>query len=370
MDICEKLYEYLGKALFNYDLPGLAAYAQRGRSESGELSFTAAVGFMDMAEKIPIESGSVFHLASVCKLFVSICVLQLAEQGLLGLDDRVAEHLPWFSMKDRRYKEITVRHILTHTAGLPDIDEYCWDRPEVDEGALRRYVSSGEIAEASLLWAPGERQFSYSNIGYEILGALIAQVSGQSFEDCMEQRIFQPLGMKDSTFLTFNRTGEGRAMDTGTADRATIQKALCLRTLREAGVCMPHTKDAEKHIIPERYFPYNRAHGPSSTLTSNPADMRKWGTAHLTKKLLKAETYEEAWRPYAQVPNNGEHIGLGWFIRKQKGYTLYGHEGSDDGFRASFWICPELDIQIFVASNISQAPVKKINKNIFEIITE
>ena len=68
------------------------------------------------------------------------------------------------------------------------------------------------------------------------------------------------------------------------------------------------------------------------------------------------------------VPNNGEYIGLGWFIREQCGYRLYGHEGTDDGFRASFWICPDLDAQICVMSNLSEAPVKRINRQIFDML--
>ena len=78
--------------------------------------------------------------------------------------------------------------------------------------------------------------------------------------------------------------------------------------------------------------------------------------------------YEPVWKPQAEVPNNGEKMGIGWFIRKQLGHTLYGHEGSDDGFRASFWICPELDTVTVVLSNLSDAPVKKINKKLFERI--
>jgi CubicO group peptidase (beta-lactamase class C family) len=98
--------------------------------------------------------------------------------------------------------------------------------------------------------------------------------------------------------------------------------------------------------------------------------MRRFGKAHLTGELLSQKSYERALAPYALVPNNGEHIGLAWFIREQEGYRLYGHEGTDDGFRASFWICPQLDVQITVMSNLSGAPVKKINKQLFELLTE
>jgi CubicO group peptidase (beta-lactamase class C family) len=98
--------------------------------------------------------------------------------------------------------------------------------------------------------------------------------------------------------------------------------------------------------------------------------MRRFGKAHLAGALLSPETYERAFTPYALVPNNGEHIGLSWFIREQRSFVLYGHEGTDDGFRASFWICPQLDVQITVMSNLSGAPVKKINKQLFELLMD
>ena len=94
--------------------------------------------------------------------------------------------------------------------------------------------------------------------------------------------------------------------------------------------------------------------------------------------LLRPKTYRKIWRPYATVPNNGEQMGLGWFMREQTvtsddgtscTYQLCGHEGTDDGFRASFWICPELDMVTVVLSNLSGAPVKRINKKLFDRIT-
>ena len=130
-------------------------------------------------------------------------------------------------------------------------------------------------------------------------------------------------------------------------------------------MAQPHQKAADRSIAAVEHYPYTRQHAPSSTLTSNIDDLLSWGRAHLTRSLYAADTYDKIWTPYAEVPNNGEQMGLGWFIRKQHGYTLYGHEGSDDGFRSSFWICPELGLVTVVLSNLSEAPVKKINKKLF-----
>ncbi|MEG0662918.1 MAG: serine hydrolase, partial [Anaerovoracaceae bacterium] len=140
----------------------------------------------------------------------------------------------------------------------------------------------------------------YSNIAYELLVCIIAEVSGLSFLDYMQKHILEPLGMEASTFLTFER--------------------------KEETLAMPYVKDRENHIQPVEHYPYTREHAPSSTLTSNLADLEKWGKAHLGRTLLKEETYKAAFNQYAEVPNNGEGMGYSWFIRKQNGFTLFGHE--------------------------------------------
>jgi CubicO group peptidase (beta-lactamase class C family) len=343
--IKEKLDDYIKKALVNYDLPGLAVGVW-----IGEDIYRGAAGYKDWISRKPLLPEHIFHMASVTKLFVGTSILQLWERGLLELDGLLTAYLPWFEMKDERYREITVRQLLSHTAGLPDVKDYLWDQPETDAGALERYVRSPEVKDAYLLWGPEEGRFSYSNIGYEILGVVISAVSGLSFEDYVKRNLFDPLDMKDSTLLSYER---GIYSETGP----------------DENLCTPHEKDAEKKIVRSPHFPYNRAHGPSSTLTSNILDLEKWGKAHLEQRVLKKETYEVAWQEQALVPNNGEHICLSWFRREQNGFVLYGHEGTDDGFRASFWLCPELELSIAVCANISGAPVKKINKQIFDLIT-
>lgn len=354
--ITKKLDEYLKEAFFHNDLAGLAIGVTVGPDSPLEcrgLNYKNAAGYKNFITKEPLQADNIFHVASVTKLFVGTSVMMLYERGLLELDWPVVKIIPWLLIDDKRYKDITIRQLLTHTAGLTDVSDYGWDKPEFDEAALRRYVQSDEVVKSKLLWNPLERKFKYSNIGYEILGTIIAEIAGVSFEEFVSENILKPLQMTNTTLLTFERAAG----------------SLNLEDLGKVNMAMPHTKDQEKHIILEKQYPYNRAHGPSSTITTNLTDLEKWARANIEKRILKEESYAEIWRPQAQVPNNGEHIGLSWFIREQNGYTLYGHEGNDDGFRASFWICPQLDLHIAVESNISKAPVKGINKKILNIMT-
>lgn len=353
---CNKLDTYLEKALCNYDLPGLAVAVGFGShtDSTHEHAYRQAAGFKAFASKEPLNVHHIFHMASVTKLFVGTAILQLWETGQLDLNETLVQYVPWIKMADERYKKITIRQLLSHTSGMPDCEDYHWDTPATDDEALERYAASPEVTEAHLLWGPEERRFSYSNIGYELLGLVIATISGMTFEQYIQKNIFDPLGMTESSLLTFQRDMKQ--------------------------IAVPHMKNSEKQIIPVKVFPYNRMHAPSSTLTSNLADMERWARAHLDaiyllnlgeenqRLLLKPATYKAALAEQAQVPNNGEHICLSWFKRKQKDYVLYGHEGSDDGFRSSFWICPELDMYLLVVSNLSNGAVKKINKEIFELL--
>ncbi len=350
-NIESKLNEFAEKALVNYDLPGLGIGVSLG-----DYSYAKTVGYKDYPNKEPLKVDDVFHMASVTKLLVGTSILQLEEQGRLAIDEKLETYLPHFTMADHRYKEITLKDLLSHTSGMPDVNDYGWDHPETDEGALERYVLSEEVRGAHLLWAPGSGKFAYSNMAYEILGYVIAKVSGMPFEDYVHSHIFLPLQMTNSSLLTFQRSPEV--------------------------LCTPHGKDENKRIVREPFFPYNRAHGPSSTLTSNLIDLEKLargvlrvyhnrekgkdpeGTHVNEAYLLKADTLQKAWTEIAEVPNNGERICLSWFKRQQENLSLYGHEGTDDGFRASFWICPQLNMHIAVVSNISNGQVKKINKQV------
>ena len=350
-----ELNKFLEKALVNYGLTGLAVNIGIGKDSSNKnsgLKYIKAIGYKNFITKELLQPENIFHMASVTKLFVGASIMLLWEEEMIDLQGYLIDYLPWFKMADKRYKNITIRQLLSHTSGLPDVSNYHWDKPETDEGALERYVRSKEVAEAHLLWEPEEGRFLYSNIGYEILGLVIATLTNMPFEEYVKKNIFEPLSMKDSTLLTFER---GIYEDD-------ISKYVNL--------CTPHEKNSKKEIVKSSHFPYNRAHGPSSTLTSNIYDIEKWALAHMNRKLLKEQTYDIVWQEQALVPNNGEHVCLSWFKREQKGFTLYGHEGTDDGFRASFWICPELELYIVVCSNISNAPVKKISKQIFDLLTD
>lgn len=318
------------EAMRTEHIPGLAV----GIVHAGRLVYAKGFG-VTRPNGPAISPSTLFHIASMTKPFVATSVVQLANAGKVDLDAPVTRYLPYFRMADERARTITVRQMLTHTSGMPDVSDYRWDHPENDAAALERYVRS--LDTLRLLHDPGQG-FRYSNMAYEVLGALVARVSGDSFEDYVEHHILAPLRMNGSTFFP---------------DRAA--PALLAR---------PHTRDSAGATVPVRFFPYNRAHSPSSNLLSSIEDLSHWAAANLNRgelagrRILPATSYDVMWHPYASsaarfVPDDttAAAIGISWFLHPYRGHRLVYHGGGDDGFRSMIILVPDTQDAVIVLTN-------------------
>src|SRR2546429_3641049 len=312
-------------------LPGFAI----GVVKNGKLIYAKGFGVARLGGNAPVTSKSLFHMASVTKTFVATSVMQLVEKGKIDPDAPLIRYLTYFRLDDERYKTITIRQLLSHTSGVPDTVTYNWDKPEYDAGALERFVRS--IADQKLVLAPGEK-FAYSNTGYEILGDVIAKVSGESFEDYVQHNILTPLGMKDSTLL-----------------------------VREANpqlLTSPHVME-NNQVVVSKIFPYNRAHSPSSTLYSSIEDMSRWAIANLNhgeldgKRILKPETIDSMWRPVVDALSMKE--GISWFTTEKQGHRLVLHSGGAVGFDSLVVLAPEDGVAIIAMSNFAASDKTYVN---------
>jgi CubicO group peptidase (beta-lactamase class C family) len=310
-------------------MPGLAIAIVHKDNEV----YSRAFGVRDVETNAPLTTNDLFHWASVTKPFVATAAMQLVEQGKLDLDEKVTAYLPYFRMNDPAYKEITVRHLLTHTAGMPDVRDYEWNKPQYDEEALERWVRS--VGDRTLLYPP-EAGHQYSNIGFEVMGDVLAKVSGKSFEQCVADQIFEPLKMTSATLLIKN---------TDPNDRVS-----------------PHTVKDKKPVVRE-HWPYNRRHAPSSTLIANVHDLGRWAIANLNHgtldgaRILNEDSYDVLWRP---TVDSAPAQGLSWFVGKRNGYRTIEHQGGDQGFRTALVLIPELNLGIAIATNTDRANVNAI----------
>jgi CubicO group peptidase (beta-lactamase class C family) len=311
----------------------------------GEQVYAKGFGVKDIRTLEPVTADSLFHLASISKTFVATGVIQLVERGQLDLDSPVVHYLSDFLLADDRYRQITVRQMLNHTSGMPDTDDYGWDRPEQDDQALERYVHS--LADEKLIASPGEK-FAYSNVAYEVLGLLIARCSGQSFEDYIEQSLLRPLGMNSSTFLKTQVAPE----------HATTPHLL-----------LPPT------VVSSEY-PYNRAHAPSSTLHSSARELCSWAAMNLNqgefqgRRILQAASFEQLWHPYQQTgPDHlSEFAGLSWFIDTYRGQRRIRHDGVDVGFQSDLVMLPEQSLAVMVLSNTIPTSMNVITNTIVDLL--
>jgi CubicO group peptidase (beta-lactamase class C family) len=278
--------------------------------------------------------------------------MQLAERGAFALDDAVSKHIP-FVLEDSRYRAITIRQLLTHSSGLPHADTYNWDKPQTGDTALANYVRS--VRPLRLLFQPGDK-WSYSDIGYEILGELIAKASGMSFEEYVDKYILHPAGMKQSTLLLPTNKTE---------------------------LAAPHTPDASGLAIVSPVYPYNREHAPSSTMHANIRESLLWAKtllkngAHETRTILPRAALERMWRPTLSIdlPEGAVvgipqkiSIGLTFFTWEVDGHRVVWHGGDDVGFSTSLMLAPDDGIAVVVLCNQRQVPVHKLASSLLSAV--
>lgn len=313
----------------------------------GKPVYVKAFGVTNVDSQAELTTDSLFHWASVTKPFVATAIMQLVEQDKIDLVAPVVQYLPYFTVDDPQSSRITIGQMVTHTSGMPDVTNYQWDEPVYDDGALERYVRS--LSAKKLIAAPGEKR-RYSNMAFEVLGDVIAKVSGMTFEDYVNQQILVPLGMTKSTLLR--------------------------KQADETLLTSPHTvvrKEGQKICVVRKHWPYNRMHAPSSTMISNVHDMARWAIANLNRgqidgnRILQASSYDTLWQPRSEkFPG----IGLSWFLSKHNGFRTVSHGGGDRGFSSNFVMVPERNLAVLMVSNTDKSPVQKLTKLALDIALE
>lgn len=304
-------------------------------------------GVRDMRYGTPVTPKTMFHLASVSKPFVATAVLSLTERGpgstVVDLDAPITDWVPEFTLADGRAAEVTPRRLLSHSSGLPDVVDYGWHDPQLGDDALSEFARS--LCGWRLQAEPGS-SFHYSNAGFELLGLLLARVTGMTFEDGVRKQVLAPFGMRDSTFR-----------------RAEVSAHLA----SSPHVGMPLT-------VPEAAYPYTRRHAPSSTMHSNVLEMCRWMRATLDPtpgaapdsprqpSRLSQELLDLMWHPAVRVghPPWEEAAGLGWAVGTYMGHRIISHGGTDPGFGSKLVLVPGRSAGVVVLANSNTVPTTTI----------
>ena len=192
-NLARKAYE---RGSFN----GVWLYAEHGKIVS-----KGAYGFRDPENKLPMREDSIFEMASITKQFTAAAIMLLVRTGKLSLDDEYTKYFPEFP-----YPGVRIRHLLTHTSGIPDYDVEDWVAPILEKE--KRIPPCSEVlrficeSDEDPVGVPGEK-FCYSDIGYTLLANAVEKVSGTGFEDFLKKNIFEPAGMKDTGIYHTRRDG-------------------------------------------------------------------------------------------------------------------------------------------------------------------
>lgn len=296
-----------------YEIPGLAI----GITENGKYEYVKGYGVKDIETKQKVNTKSVFHTASISKLFTAIAIAQLVHKGMLTYDDTLIKILPELKYTDKRVEKITLKTLLNHTSGLPDIYDYHWENNNKAVESLRKY-----ILETSLnVTTEPSQSFAYSNLGYDILGLVIEKTTAQNFDEYLKKSVLKVSGMKSSDFRHFE-----------------IPQKL--------GVS-PHSKDKITNQIFKRpIYPYTREHAPSSTLNASARDLTNW-----MNYFLKSLGDSDSVYKILTEPSFGPRIGLGFQLNVLENNKTIGHLGGDQGFRSYLLMIPDKSIGIVLLAN-------------------
>jgi CubicO group peptidase (beta-lactamase class C family) len=302
-------------------------------ARDGEILLSKGYGLADLKQKSPNTSQTKFRIGSVTKQFTAMGILILQTQGKLTVQDRLCAYLSECPMA---WKEITIHHLLTHTSGIANFTGFIdYNRtkatPSPPEQTINRFLNK------PLDFQPGQR-WNYSNSGYILLGLIIEQASGQSYESFLQENIFAPLGMTSSGY---DHNREDLAI--GYKDR-----------FREA--------DFAHMSIPFA----------AGGLYSTVEDLYRWDQALYTEQLLPQTMLDEMFTPHAAIPDLGwldsepseSAYGYGWMIGKQGNRRIIEHGGGIDGFVSLITRYPDDKTTIIILSNQENTPMDAIQREI------
>jgi CubicO group peptidase (beta-lactamase class C family) len=321
--------EYVRAEMTRQKIPGLAVAIV----ENGEVVKAQGYGESNVEHGVPVSADTIFQSGSVGKQFTAAAVMLLVEDGKLSLTDPIAKY---FDAAPKAWKNVTIRHLLTHTSGLPDYTGGMVDyRKDYTEEQLLRLAYS-----LRLEFSPGSR-WNYSNTGYVLLGAIIRKASGRFYGDLLRERLFEPLGMKTARVIS------------------------------------------EADIVPHRAAGYRLVSGtlknqdwvsPSLNTTADGAlyfslrDLVAWDRGIREGRVLTRESWTQIFTPVTLNSGRTYPYGFGWAIEPVNGHPAHMHGGSWQGFQTFIVRYPDDRLTIAVLSNLAQSNPGQIAEGISALL--
>lgn len=293
------LSRQVAQAQLDWRAPSVASAVVR----RGELVYAHAVGLADVAAGSAPDDDTQYRVGSITKTFTAVLLLALRDEGKLGLDDPLDQHVP-----GTRHGSVTLRQLVTHLSGLQrePVGDVWYTLETPDRAEL---LEGFELAEAI---SRPHRRLHYSNLAFSILGEVVARVDGRPWEAALQARILDPLGMTRTTMDPVAPRARGYLTDPY-ADRVRDERDLPVKAL-----------------------------SPAAQLWSTPADLCRWASfiAAPPGDVLAEDTLEEMCHPHVMWDVDGWNLawGLGFMLLRSGGRILVGHEGAMPGFLAGVYV--------------------------------
>jgi CubicO group peptidase (beta-lactamase class C family) len=303
--------DFLKAELTRQKIPGMAVAVMQG----GKVVKAAGYGYANLELKVPVTADTVFQLGSVGKQFTAGAVMLLVQDGKIGLDDPVSKHLDF---APDAWKEVTVRHLLTHTSGIPDYTGIVDLR--VDASAEK---TAKAITDKPLDFAPGTK-WAYSNSNYLLLGVLIEKATGYFYGDILKERIFTSLGMTTARINTESDLIPNRA----------------------AGYELRVGQWKNQGYMPPQINTY-----ADGSVVMSVRDMAKWDLSLYTDKPFPKRLRDQIWTPAKLADGKTASYGFGWGLGARNGHRFVAHGGAWQGFTAYIVRYPDDRLSVVVLTN-------------------
>lgn len=328
------------------EIPGLSVAIVYDQT----LLYAQGLGYADLENQTPATPQTIYSICSISKLFTSIGLMQLRDAGALTLDDAVAQHLPWFRIQQvyPESPEITLEGILTHSSGLPRESDFpYWTGPDFPFPGREDIIRQVENQETLY---PAHKYFQYSNLGLTLAGEVIREVSGQDYDAYIQEKILDPLELKDTrTYMPEELLGQQLASGYSAFDRRKTRQKV---NLFQAKGLKP-------------------AAGYSSTVLDL-AKFASWqfrAMAELEDPILHPNTLREMQRVHWVDPDWETTWGIGFAVWEKNGKRFTGHGGSCPGYKSHFNLQTDEKTAIVFMTNAMEVSPGRYTGILYDLVS-
>ena len=318
---------WMHQAVESLRIPGIAVAVV----VDGQTVLAKGYGFRDVAQELPVTEQTLFAIGSCSKAFTAFALGQLADDGWIAWDDPVIKHIPEFRVSDIYATHyITIRDLVAHRTGYARHD-FVWYGSTAPRSEILKRIEYLEPVNQL------REKFQYNNLMYAVAGLVIERVTGQTWEEFVQKRIFDPLGMKQANF----------SVDV---------------SQRSENFSLPYS-EREEQVTP---IPFRNLDivGPAGSINACAANMAQWIKLHLGEGsfegnlLIHPETLKSMHKTHMplEYPSYEETpyifgYGLGWMIGLHKGRYTVVHGGGIDGFTSSIALFPKEKMGVVILTN-------------------